>query len=343
MPGRRVGAVADGQVRVWRPDWPCPVVSVLHQQRHGGGDPTFRIDAHGRVWRGIRTPEGPATLAIHPSERAGRGARRGLGSRRRLGARLGARRCSARTTTGPASSRATRCWRSPGGATRTPGWAAAAWSWRRWSRRSSSRRSPARRRSPGSGRLVHRFGERAPGPGRRAQDLGPAQRRTRSGRSRPGSGCGCTSTRPVPARRHGAPGRRQPRAHHRAEPRGGRPAAAHASPASGVWTSAEVRQRAHGDPDAVSFGDYHVAKDVGWALTGTPFDDAELEEFLEPWRPQRGRVPALVGDGRPPPPAARPADGAAHPSAGPEIGMSDPGPVARRTTTRHRHPTKESR
>ena len=44
----------------------------------------------------------------------------------------------------------------------------------------------------------------------------------------------------------------------------------------------------------MSFGDYHVAKDVGWALTGTPFDDAALEEFLEPWRPQRGRVPTLV-------------------------------------------------
>jgi 3-methyladenine DNA glycosylase/8-oxoguanine DNA glycosylase len=65
-------------------------------------------------------------------------------------------------------------------------------------------------------------------------------------------------------------------------------------PGVGGWTSAEVRQRAHGDPDAVSFGDYHVAKDVGWALTGTPFDDAGLEEFLEPYRPQRGRVPALV-------------------------------------------------
>jgi 3-methyladenine DNA glycosylase/8-oxoguanine DNA glycosylase len=65
-------------------------------------------------------------------------------------------------------------------------------------------------------------------------------------------------------------------------------------PGIGRWTAAETMQRAHGDPDAVSFGDYHVAKDVGWALTGTPFDDAELEEFLEPYRPQRGRVPALV-------------------------------------------------
>ncbi len=44
----------------------------------------------------------------------------------------------------------------------------------------------------------------------------------------------------------------------------------------------------------MSFGDYHVAKDVGWALAGAPFDDAQLKEFLEPWRPQRGRVPLLV-------------------------------------------------
>ena len=65
-------------------------------------------------------------------------------------------------------------------------------------------------------------------------------------------------------------------------------------PGIGVWTSAEVRQRTFGDPDAVSFGDYHVAKDVGWALTGTPFDDTELEAYLEPYRPQRGRVPALI-------------------------------------------------
>ena len=29
-------------------------------------------------------------------------------------------------------------------------------------------------------------------------------------------------------------------------------------PGVGIWTAAEVRQRAHGDPDAASFGDYHV-------------------------------------------------------------------------------------
>ena len=62
----------------------------------------------------------------------------------------------------------------------------------------------------------------------------------------------------------------------------------------GVWTSAEVRQRAFGDPDAVSFGDYHLAKDVGWALLGRRVDDDELVELLEEWRPHRGRVQAYV-------------------------------------------------
>lgn len=69
-------------------------------------------------------------------------------------------------------------------------------------------------------------------------------------------------------------------------------------PGLGVWTSAEVRQRALGDPDAVSFGDFHVAKDVGWALNGREMDDRELHAVLEPWRPHRGRVPLLLGAAR---------------------------------------------
>ena len=44
---------------------------MLHQQRHGAGDPTFRVDDRGRVWRGIRTPLGTATLAIRPLDTSG--------------------------------------------------------------------------------------------------------------------------------------------------------------------------------------------------------------------------------------------------------------------------------
>jgi len=65
-------------------------------------------------------------------------------------------------------------------------------------------------------------------------------------------------------------------------------------PGIGRWTSAEVRQRALGDADAVSFGDYHVAKDIGWALTGERIDDDALGVLLEPYRPHRFRVQALL-------------------------------------------------
>jgi 3-methyladenine DNA glycosylase/8-oxoguanine DNA glycosylase len=66
-------------------------------------------------------------------------------------------------------------------------------------------------------------------------------------------------------------------------------------PGVGVWTAAEVAQRALGDPDAVSFGDFHVAKDIGWALLGRPVDDEGLAELLEPYRGHRFRVQQLLG------------------------------------------------
>lgn len=65
-------------------------------------------------------------------------------------------------------------------------------------------------------------------------------------------------------------------------------------PGIGMWTSAEIRFRAHGDADAVSFGDFHIPKDIGWALTGAPVDDDGLAELLEPYRPHRHRVQRLV-------------------------------------------------
>lgn len=67
-----------------------------------------------------------------------------------------------------------------------------------------------------------------------------------------------------------------------------------AVPGVGVWTSAETAQRALGDADAVSFGDYHVAKNIGWALTGSAVDDDGLAELLEPYRGHRYRVQRLL-------------------------------------------------
>jgi 3-methyladenine DNA glycosylase/8-oxoguanine DNA glycosylase len=282
----------EGQVREWRPDWPCPVASVLRIHKRGGGDPTYRVegDTH---WRGIRTPDGPATLAVRP--RAGEGVVRA-------------------EAWGPGAG-----WVLDG----VPAMLGAdddasgfdpslhplvAEGWRRHHHRRIGRTglvmealTPAVIEQKVTGQeafagfrmLVHRFGERAPGPG--------AERRLWV---QPDA----ATIRQVPSwewlRMHVDPARS------RALVTAARVADSlertvglrgdeverrlTSLPGIGVWTAAEVRQRAHGDPDAVSFGDYHVAKDLGWAVAGRRFDDEEMARFLEPWRPHRGRVPVLV-------------------------------------------------
>ncbi len=277
---------------MWRPDWPCPVSSVLHQQRHGGADPTFKVDPGGTIWKGLRTPEGPVTLVV-----------------------------AARPDLGEVEGRA---WGSGAdwALERLPALLGAADSWEGFEPRHPLL-AELRRRHPhhrlgrtevlldalvpaiveqkvtgqeafaGYRMLVHRYGEPAPGPGAdRGLRIAPD----------------AATLRAVPSwawlQMHVDPARsrtivaiaRVADALERAVPQGAveRDRRLRAVPGIGVWTSAEVRVRVLGDPDAVSFGDYHVAKDVGWALTGTPFDDAALAEFLEPYRPQRGRVPGLI-------------------------------------------------
>lgn len=65
-------------------------------------------------------------------------------------------------------------------------------------------------------------------------------------------------------------------------------------PGVGEWTAAETAQRAFGDADAVSVGDYHIPKMIGWTLLGRPVDDAAMLELLEPMRPHRHRVVRLL-------------------------------------------------
>jgi 3-methyladenine DNA glycosylase/8-oxoguanine DNA glycosylase len=65
-------------------------------------------------------------------------------------------------------------------------------------------------------------------------------------------------------------------------------------PGVGVWTAAETAQRAFGDPDALSVGDYHIPKMIGWTLLGRPIVDADMVELLEPMRPHRHRVVRLL-------------------------------------------------
>lgn len=80
----------------------------------------------------------------------------------------------------------------------------------------------------------------------------------------------------------------------------------------GAWTSAEVRIRAFGDPDAVSVGDYHLAHEVGYALTGHRVDDDGMLELLEPWAGQRQRLIRLLA-----------ASGVREPRRGPRLHPED--------------------
>lgn len=66
-------------------------------------------------------------------------------------------------------------------------------------------------------------------------------------------------------------------------------------PGIGIWTAAEVAIRAWGDLDAVSFGDFHLARLVGYSLTGSlDSTDADMATLLEPWAGQRARAVRMI-------------------------------------------------
>ena len=76
-----------------------------------------------------------------------------------------------------------------------------------------------------------------------------------------------------------------------------------ALPGIGAWTVAEVERLALGDPDAVRPNDFHLPHTVAWVLAGERrADDDRMMELLEPYRGHRARAALLIelsGD-RPP-------------------------------------------
>jgi 3-methyladenine DNA glycosylase/8-oxoguanine DNA glycosylase len=264
------------------------VVAIL---RRGAGDPTFRTDPDGTRWRGIRTPQGPATLRLRQGYDGvvhaaawGPGADWALES---VPAMLGAEDDPSDFVAHHASvadmHRNHPHWRL----TRT-GLVMEALVPAIIEQKVTGQEAFA-----GFRQLVYRFGERAPGAGAdRGVWLQPPPERLRTipswewlrlhidpARSR--AVVHAATVAPALERTVGLPGEEVDRR-------------LRSLPGIGVWTSAEVRFRAHGDADAVSFGDYHVAKNVGWALTGTAVDDAGMAVLLEPYRPHRYRVQRLV-------------------------------------------------
>lgn len=70
-------------------------------------------------------------------------------------------------------------------------------------------------------------------------------------------------------------------------------------PGIGFWTAAEIAQRAWGDADAVSVGDFHIPGLVGYALLGRKVDDAGMLAVLAPYAPHRHRVVRYIEAGGP--------------------------------------------
>ncbi|MCO5969207.1 DNA-3-methyladenine glycosylase 2 family protein [Actinoallomurus sp. WRP6H-15] len=272
------------QTRTWRPPWPVDVRLTLAPHRRGTGDPAFAVTPDGAVWRASTTPDGPGTIRLLARGDAIEAEAWGPGAARLLDGvpdLLGA-------ADDPASFRpehevlrraALRLRHFRIGRTRNVFEAlvpavleqkvVGKEAWRAWRY------------------LVRRFGEPAPGPldlrvppPPRAWVVIPSwewhksgieavRARTIIGAARVASRLEGDDTLELDRRLRSLSG-------------------------IGVWTSAEVRQRALGDADAVSVGDYHIPGIVGWALSGRKVDDAGMLELLTPYAGHRYRVTRLL-------------------------------------------------
>ncbi len=296
---RKTVGMTERQHRLWTPGWPLNLPAVLGGLHLGRGDPTFRQDPDGTIWRGIRTPEGPSTLRLRqvagPGVEAtawGPGAVWVLGSvPGMLGDLDDASGFVAHHPQVAEAARRFAGWRVPRTGLVLEALMPAI----------IAQKVTGKEASGSFRTLVHRYGERAPGeagggglwvtPSAREWALIPSWEWLRAGVD------GARSATAV--RAAGACGRLEQCADLSRDQANRR---LRAIPGIGVWTAAEVRHSALGDPDAVSFGDFHVAKDVGWALTGSEVDDDGLAELLEPYSGHRYRVQGLLklaGAGRP--------------------------------------------
>lgn len=265
---------------------------MLRSLRRGAGDPAFQRDPDGAIWRAAMTPEGAATLLMRARPAVGEIEMEGWGPGAdwmlaQAPAMLGSLDDPAAFASSYPVVRA--------GWARNPHWRVArtglvmealvpaiieqkvtgpeAWlGWRR---------------------LLQRFGAVAPGPGAaRGMFTPPTPKSLTLIPSWEWLRCHIDGARSKTIVRAARVADALERTVDR--PAADAQATLTAVPGIGVWTAAEVRQRAHGDADAVSFGDYHVARHVGWAITGEEVDDVGLAQLLEPERPHRYRVQHVV-------------------------------------------------
>jgi endonuclease III len=285
------------QVRRWRPDWPVSLSGSLASLGRGGRDPAYRRTPDGAVWRTMRTPDGPATqrlvverddVVTVESQAWGPGA--GWATDR-LPLTLGAADDVSAFDASP-HPLVVELWNRFGTGIRTPSVGVVlevlvaaileqrvtgiesrhSWRW-----------------------LLTTYGEPAPGPAPEGMHVFPDPSVVTAVPSWEWHRAGVERARSdTIVRAASYSGRIEECV---AMPLDDARARLQALPGVGVWTAAEVAQRSLGDADAVSFGDFHVAHTVCYALAGdADGTDERMAELLEPWREarQRGRVVRLV-------------------------------------------------
>lgn len=277
-----------------------PFGAILATYRHGSGDPTFH-DAPGVVWRTARTPAGPGTLRLHPepaeqgdrvvAQAWGPGAEWLLeGLPQLLGASDEPKKFEVHHNALRRVAREQQHWRVARSGLVLDSLIPAI----------IEQRVTGKQAFGAYRQLVRRYGDTAPGPTDEITSL------------RLMTPPDTATWRRIPSwewLRAGVDGRRADTVQRvlqvaarleecAALPREKAWKRLRSVSGIGVWTAAETMQRAAGDADAVSYGDYHVAKDIGHALTGAPVDDAGLQQLLLPYAGHRYRVQYLVMAGR---------------------------------------------
>ncbi|GAA2816657.1 DNA-3-methyladenine glycosylase 2 family protein [Saccharopolyspora taberi] len=291
--------------RTWKPPYQLDLAGVLSPLRRGSGDPTTRVCTDA-FWWATTTPEGPVTLRLSAGSEV-RATAWGAGAERVLEGvpdLLGASDDDSGFTPlhdiverGRRASRGVRLCSS-----------GRVWdvlvaavleqkvtnreAWRSWRE------------------LCHRFGSPAPGPAPKGMRTVPDPAQVRQIRDWEWHRAGVDGAR----RRTLIAAASVARSLERAVELGGvegQRLLRHI-PGIGPWTAAEVAQRAWGDPDAVSVGDYHLPTIVGLALTGEPLDDDGMLAALAPYAGQRQRAVRYLA-----------AAGASRPRFGPRLPARD--------------------
>ncbi|MFW6597884.1 DNA-3-methyladenine glycosylase family protein [Propionibacteriaceae bacterium Y2011] len=287
-----------GLERRWRPDWPLDRGGLLAAHRRGAGDPTHRrVGTGDRAvwWRATSNPEGPVLLRLVPGSGEvvatawGAGAERALAE---LPALLGADDDpSGFTPAHPLVAEAHH--RIPGLRIGRTGAVAEALLPACLEQVVTSGEAYAAFRM-----LVTAYGDPAPGPAGDPDSPAAGMRLPPTPRAWATVPSWQFLKAGVEPRRSRPLVRAATRADALERTLTLEPAAADRAlqslPGIGPWTSAETRQRAHGDADAWSIGDYHVGDAITYALLGEKLGDEVATELLEPYAGHRYRVQCLV-------------------------------------------------